>query len=277
MHTTVSVITLHKGRPHHLLRLLEGLSRDGFAGDFVLAEMGLPTPLPALPFAVTQITVDGDRLPLAAARNAGRRAARGDRFVFLDVDCIPSRGCIHELAQVSQRHDALICAQVCYLKAQVADGWTEADLFTGSSAHLDRLFPASGVGPAAHPGLFWSLAFAVRSKTFDSLGGFDESFTGYGGEDTDFAFRASDSGVPVLMCADARAFHQPHDSFEPPLQHFVDIMRNATLFRRRHGTWPMQGWLDGFEAAGLITRIAGDDYRILRSPTSAEVSAARVS
>ena len=33
-----------------------------------------------------------------------------------------------------------------------------------------------------------------------------------------------------------------------------DIVRNARIFHRRWGWWPMHGWLAGFEQAGLITR-----------------------
>ena len=255
---------------------MEGLSRSGFDGDFVLAEMGPKTPLPGLPFDVTQIAVDGEDLPLAAARNAGRNAASGERLVFLDVDCIPSQSCIRELTTAVQRHDALVCAQIRYLDTRVPDGWTQADLIAVSKTHADRPFPANGIIAAAHPGLFWSLAFSIRSGTFDGLGGFDETFTGYGGEDTDLAFRAHDEGFPVLMCADAIAFHQPHESFEPPVQHFADIIRNASLFRDRHGIWPMQGWLDGFAAFGLIERHADGGINILRVPNAQDLAKARL-
>ena len=276
IHSDISVITLHKDRPRHLRRLIEGLTRDGFTGDLVIAEMGSVTPLPSLPFAVTQLDVRGGVLPLAKARNAGRAAATGSRLVFLDVDCISANGMVSVLADVLEQHDAFVCAQVRYLREDVRNGWTEADLVASSEMHPDRVFPTSGVQAVAHPGLFWSLAFAVRANTFDRLRGFDETFTGYGGEDTDLAFRAHDAGIPLLLCADATAFHQPHDSFEPPLQHFTDVMRNASLFRERHGAWPMQGWLDGFQTLGLIERAAAGGYRIVRAPTAQEIAAARV-
>ncbi|WP_409241961.1 glycosyltransferase family 2 protein, partial [Caballeronia sp. INML3] len=38
--------------------------------------------------------------------------------------------------------------------------------------------------------MFWSLNFACHLNTFEQIGGFDDAYTGYGGEDTDFAFRA---------------------------------------------------------------------------------------
>ena len=73
----------------------------------------------------------------------------------------------------------------------------------------------------------------------------------------------------------AGAFHQYHDSFEPPFQHFEDIVRNAELFRNRWNMWPMEGWLTGFEQAGLIRR-DGTAITILQQPGPALIESARV-
>jgi GT2 family glycosyltransferase len=124
-------------------------------------------------------------------------------------------------------------------------------------------------------GLFWSLVFAIRSARFSALGGFDEAFTGYGAEDTDFGFRAKQAGLPLLFMGGAGAFHQHHDIFDPPVQHLADIVRNARLFYQRWKVWPMEGWLAAFKEMGLIAR-AGDMITLLRQPTIDEVAQARV-
>jgi hypothetical protein len=36
------------------------------------------------------------------------------------------------------------------------------------------------------------------------------------------------------------------------VQHLHDIIRNAAIFHRRWGWWPMTGWLREFERRGLI-------------------------
>ena len=62
--------------------------------------------------------------------------------------------------------------------------------------------PISAKRPCAGnqiPGYFWSLAFAMRRVHFESVGGFNESFIGYGAEDTDFAFRATCSGLDLAF------------------------------------------------------------------------------
>jgi hypothetical protein len=124
------------------------------------------------------------------------------------------------------------------------------------------------------PGCSGPWPFAVRRTSFERLGGFDETFRGYGGEDTDFAFRARDAGVPLLFTGSTRAFHQHHAIHDPPLNHFYDIVANAERFHARHRFWPMEGWLDAFAGMGLIEPPgAGPHLRVIRAPSEAEIAA----
>lgn len=275
----VSVITLNKNRRRHLLRLLEGLSRGPMPADCIVVEMGGDTaalPDPGCPLHRVDLPSKG--LLLAAARNAGRAAASGETLIFLDVDCIPSADLVAGLTAAVAEHDGLVCCEIRYLPlGAVTDGWTEQDLDRVGLQHPARVFPARGIVPADKPGLFWSLAFAVRAATFDRLGGFDEGYDGYGAEDTDLAFRASELGIPILFAAGPRAWHQHHPSCDPPLQHFSDIVRSARRFHARHGLWPMEGWLDAFGERGLIAWGRSDGLTVLRMPTPDEIIAARVS
>ncbi|MGU3385245.1 glycosyltransferase family 2 protein [Methylobacterium sp. D53M] len=276
---SVAVITLNKGRRAHLTRLLEGLGRGDPPDRCVVVEIGDDAaPYPALPFSVERVPFPRAGLPLAAARNAGRRAAGADTLIFLDVDCIPSAELVAGLSRAVAERDGLICCEIGYLPAgAVVDGWRETDLARLSAPHPVRAFPPAGtVAPAPQPGLFWSLAFAVRAATYDRLGGFDETFSGYGAEDTDLAFRAERAGVPILFLGGPRAYHQHHPGYDPPLQHFRDIVANAARFHDRHGIWPMDGWLDGFARLGLIAADRSTGIVVHRDPTPGEMAAARL-
>ena len=274
----VDVVTLNKGRRAHLLRLLDGLGRGTPPASCTIVEMGGDAAdLPAQTNPVHRLMLDGEALPLAAARNAGASRSSGDHLVFLDVDCIPSSGLVDGFDHVLSEHDGLVCCPIRYLPAgTVGDSWREAELRRAGRLHPARDFPLSGVRQVDNAGLFWSLAFGVRRATFDRVGGFDTSFAGYGAEDTDLAFRARDAGVPLLFSGGFDAFHQHHPAYDPPLQHFADIIRNATLFRQRHGLWPMEGWLDAFAAAGLIDPDRSGGLCVLREPSPAEIAAARL-
>lgn len=272
----VSVLTLVKGREGHLANLLAGLARGTRMPDrLVVVDMGeAPAAIPPLPFPVLHHRMPDPGLPLARARNAAAALAETPLLVFLDVDCIPAANLVAALAADAAAQDALICCEIRYLPPGVTDT-AEPALLAAGQPHAERRFPAAGIVPEANAGLFWSLAFAVRQAAFERLGGFDEGFTGYGGEDTDFAFRARDAGLPLLFTASTLAFHQHHTVHEPPLQHFADIVANAARFRARHGFWPMDGWLDAFARMGLIAPPYGEALRVLRAPTAAEVAAAR--
>lgn len=274
----VGVVTLNKGRRAHLLRLLEGLARGEPPKSCTVVEMGADAaPLPSYPYPVRRVAIDDGALPLAAARNAGAAAASGETLVFLDVDCIPSVNLVAGYERTLAAHDGLVCCPIRYLPAgAVRDGWREAELREVGRPHPARRFPEDGVTPVANAGLFWSLAFGVRRATFERIGGFDSGYTGYGAEDTDFAFRARDLGVGLFFAGGFEAFHQHHAAFDPPLQHFDDILRNARRFEARHGIWPMEGWLDAFAARGLIAADRGAGLRVIRAPDPAEIAAARL-
>lgn len=274
----VSVLTLVKDREAHLRNLLAGLAAGQRWPDrCVVVDMGeQPLELPTLPFPVTLHRLPQAGLPLAAARNAAARLAGTPALIFLDVDCIPAPDLVAGLAEDVARVAALVCCEVRYLPARAATfGLDVQRLQACGKPHPLRQFPAAGMRAEANAGLFWSLAFATRRSVFEQLGGFDETYVGYGAEDTDLAFRARNAGVPLLFTASTRAFHQHHPVYDPPLQHFADIVANANRFRRRHGVWPMDGWLRAFAAMGLIAPppVQGS-LTVLRHPTATEIAAA---
>ncbi len=270
--TGPSVLTLVKNRAAHLEQLVEGLRRSATPPvELVVVDMSdAPVAIADTDFPVIIRRLDGDGLPLARARNLAAEAASGDRLVFLDVDCIPLADCLTRLDDVLAAHDALLCADIRYLGPGDADGWSEASLLARGCSHPVREFPAIGFRREPNPGLFWSLAFAIRAERFRSLGGFDEAFVGYGAEDTDFGFRVAEAGLPLLFVGGAVACHQHHAGHQPPVQHLDDILRNAALFRARWGRWPMEGWLDEFERLGLIDR-ASDRLSRRRATTTADL------
>jgi GT2 family glycosyltransferase len=184
--------------------------------------------------------------------------------------------CIGRLVKELDRSDGLLCADIRYLGPDDArQAWTETELLASGRPHSARDFPESGAREEANPGLFWSLAFAIRRGRFGALGGFDERFEGYGAEDTDLGFRAAKAGLPLVFVGGAIACHQYHESYEPPVQHVRDIVRNAQLFHDRWGRWPMEGWLKAFDRIGLV-EWRSDALALRRLPTSDDFAAARV-
>lgn len=272
----VSVLTLVRGRATQLDRLVEGLCRQTVPPDrFVVAFMQPDPPvLPALPFPVAMVHVPGEPMRLASARNRAASSAEDGLLVFLDVDCIPAPGLVAAFAAAAATHPGLLLGDVLYLPEGGAD-------LDRSPAALDRIGQRHPARPALAPGeirrepdhgALWGLGFALPAALWRQAGGMDERYTGYGGEETDFAARLARLQAPVHWVAGARAWHQHHPVHIPPLQHFTHIVRNAQLFHASWGRWCMEYWLGQFRDMGLVDWSA-NRLAVLRSPSDAECRA----
>jgi GT2 family glycosyltransferase len=259
-----AVITLARGRHEHL-RHQAAAVRAVAPEAYVVVAMADPEIGTIVPDAeLVSIGLDRNALPLAAARNAGaaRAIALGaELLVFLDVDCVPESGCVRRYAEVAEERDGLLCGPVGHLPPGPLPG----DLRRASRVPSVRPLPGEAeVVRAASWELFWSLSFAVRAVTWARIGGFCEAYRGYGGEDTDFARAAHEAGVPLWWVGGAWAHHQHHEGGGVPFDRVEDVVRNATLFHDRWGTWPMTGWLRAFEERGLA-RFRDGRWRCVRS------------
>ncbi|MDU0479617.1 galactosyltransferase-related protein [Staphylococcus chromogenes] len=228
------------------------LQRYWPAVEHGMVALSAETQIPAGVECVAKLA--GARPNLAQARNlAGDwAAARGDAVVFLDADCLPGPELLDRYAVDL---GAVLSGPVTYLP-EGADLHQLAEL---TAPHEVRPNPRAGDNPLATEqeyDLFWSLSFALPAALWRrcraDFGGFDEGFTGYGGEDTDFGWQLRAHGIPMRWCGGAHAYHQWHPVSRPPWEHLADIVRNANYFQEKWGKWPMQGWLDEFEAAGAI-------------------------
>lgn len=277
---TVSVLTIARGRAEHLANVIRGLTRQAVPPlELVIAVMdNAPyTGLPEAPFPIRQALVPGNPVRLSAARNAAAAMAAGDDLVFLDVDCIPEPDLVGDYAAALRWVDGLVMGEVRYLPAGAnAPGWTYDAFEAVAEKHCDRQGPPTGAELAVCTDYrcFWSLNFAMRAATFDRLGGFDESYVGYGGEDTDFGRVVQTAGVPILWRRGAIVFHQHHTHFMPPVHHLRTVLANAQTFRRKWGEFTMGHWIHCFEMMGLVQRV-GTEYRILREPGEADFAISR--
>lgn len=264
--TRVAVTTIAHGRGDHLAAQHRSLAAGGrVPDDYLVVAMDDPSLEPAtvdgLRRRVERVGRDAVGLPLARARNRGIEDAfrsGADVVVALDVDCLAGHDLVASYADVAlRRPDAVWSGPVTYLPPSPG-GYDLSRLPALDDPHPARPDPAPGeehVG--GRPDLFWSLSFALSREAWSRAGAFCEEYVGYGGEDTDFGHQVAAAGVGLGWVGGARAYHQHHPTTDPPVQHVDDILRNGALFARRWGRWPMEDWLEAFEARGLVRRVDG--------------------
>lgn len=265
----VAVVTVAHGRHDHLARQRRSLEDSTRPPDeHVVVAMDDPE-LERSGVAGASIGTTALGLPLAAARNLGARAALelgADVLIFLDVDCLAGSSLVDAYARTAESEPETVWSgPVTYLDPPPEQGYDLARLGELDSPHPAR--PAPGAGErftSADPDLFWSLSFACSATAWTRTGGFCEDYVGYGGEDTDFGRLVDAAGLDLGWLGSARAFHQWHPVSRPPVEHLVDIVRNAELFRSRWGAVPMLGWLRAFEELGLATVDARGRWHLTR-------------
>jgi GT2 family glycosyltransferase len=218
----VSVIVTHYAQPGELARTLAALARQDHPADrleIVVADDGSPE-APAVPDGVTLVRQEDRGFRAAAARNLGVAASTGDVLCFLDADTTPEPGYVRALTRLP----ALLPEAVTVGRRRHAD-------FAGLGPDV----PVAEAGPARElPEPAWLRAEYARTENllraddrgyrfaigavlacsrafFDEVGGFDETFSAYGGEDWEWVHRAWQAGAVLAHVPDAAAWHDGPD------------------------------------------------------------------
>ncbi len=264
-----SIVTIVKGRRKQLANLLLSIKASTIIPtdiQIVCMDEADSISIPDGLNVNIQLMDDAHELPLAAARNMGVNATQTTNVIFIDVDCIVSPTLFANMLMNLQTEN-IIAAYPLYLQV-VPDAGTYADLISIAVPHPAREHIPVGQ-PVPHL-QFWSLIFAIRKETYEKIGGFDESFTGYGAEDTDFAMMFHKAGIEQIFVTDY-VLHQYHDKHDPPLNHFDSIVENAKRYQQKWNVLPMQRWLKAFEAMDLIKINQVDNITVIKKPTEKQI------
>ncbi|CAM3180182.1 glycosyltransferase family 2 protein [Paracoccus nototheniae] len=273
--TTVSALTIACGREAHLKNIIRGFQAQTHPPiELIIGVMQDSdyTDLPATDFPIRQIRVTEDELPLSAARNAVADAAQGEVLVFVDVDCLPDPGFIASYLARMGGERGLFMGEVLYLPDGATGAGLDFDRFAAIGVrHSDRQGPPERIERCPDYRCFWSLNFAMHRADWQAGPGFDEQFTGYGGEDTDFGRALSEQGIPIWWIRGGRVYHQYHPHCMPPVHHLHSVLRNTEIFASKWGHRTMEHWLYAFQLMGLI-RNTPAGLELLREPGPADLA-----
>ena len=264
---TFSIVTIVKGRRPQLANHLASCSRANVLPlEHIVVAIDGPSditpPNKTYPLRIEPLsTTEADILPLAKSRNKGINSATSEIVIVLDVDCIVSPSLFQTFLDKLEKN-TITSAYPYYLSRVPNHTEKYANLKQESVLHPSRKRIKPEI--AIDPRLFWSLAFCGYKMDLLAAGGFDETFTGYGSEDTDFAVSLSEKGMSFTFVEDV-VLHQYHDKYDPPLNYLQDIVVNAQHYKAKHGVWPMEGWLKKLQHAGFIAWTE-DNLKITKQP-----------
>ena len=227
----VSLILSSYNQPNCLRLVLAGLAaQDDLDFEAIIADDGSDADTPELvaalaaeaPFPTTFVTQRHTVFRKARILNQAARAASGDQFIFCDGDCVP----FHDFIAVHRRHyrpRAYCVGGYVYLDLEQSQSLTPDAVRRG--AHEAFLTPAERrrlgwvhwkncfyrwVGTRDKPKMLGG-NFSVGRQVFEEVDGFDESFDGFSGEDSDIRNRLNNvTARSISLWSAAHVCHLDH-------------------------------------------------------------------
>ena len=217
----ISFVVLTYNRTDALLAVLRSLARQcNEDHQVIIADDGsrqdqvqmLFDHCPAFKCPVLHVWHPDKGFTIARARNLAASHATGEYLVFLDGDCIPSRGFVAQHERIAeagcfvngsrvllnQRMTAQVINNVVDLPAQPVSFWLRARL-RGDANKLSHLVSWPRKLLRVKKSFKWrgirGCNLGVWKKDFLNVNGFDESFEGWGHEDADFVLRLNHLGI----------------------------------------------------------------------------------
>lgn len=170
--------------------------------------------------------------------NQALREARGETLIFLDGDCVPHKGYIRDHLEAQEKGRYLAGRRVelgpklskQLTPEQVRRGFFDypkwpliKSVLEKDSEHLQRSIRIPSPWLRAKLGMnriddLKGCNYSVSKKALEAINGFDESYEGYGREDTDVEIRLQNLGFTIKsMKGVALQFHvwHPRREFTP--------------------------------------------------------------
>lgn len=165
---------------------------------------------------------------LSAARNAGLGAATGDLIWFLDDDLLPLPGTLerHRAAHDGAGEVMLLgpcdVAPGIELYEAARDFWAEHNELRTQGDRIERF------------DLIATANGSLSTELLRSVGGFDETFVGYGLEDFELALRLLQTGIRVHFDSEAGCWHYSAATERLERLRRRETGRNTVHFIRLH-------------------------------------------
>lgn len=187
-----------------------------------------------------------ENLGLNGGKNLGQKQALGEYVFFLDSDTVVDKNILSELVKVAKSDPkiGIVCPKMYYFdqKDIIWYAGVKLDLFTSRTDNIGHDEKDKGQYDVISETLFAPTAYLVTRKAVDKLRGHEELFfMTYG--DTDYGFRAIETGYKVMFCPKAKLWHRLGKDentksirglgFNLPMRAYY-FARNRVVFMKRH-------------------------------------------
>jgi GT2 family glycosyltransferase len=249
--TEISLIISTYERPGALEQVLRGVQRQAeLPGEILVADdgSGLATReligawQNKLPVPLRHLRQEHDGFRKTIILNKTLAAARGAYIVLLDGDCVPHRQFIADHTRLAERN-FWVQGRRCFVREKfteqfepgatpVVPWWLAGRI--GGLAKAIRLPIPIVRRDTAQRGII-GCNMGIWRDDLVAINGFDEEFTGWGGEDSDLGTRLYNLGRPrKFVYGHAVVFHLDHPSqdrgrFDAALRRVEEVMRSKKV------------------------------------------------
>jgi glycosyltransferase involved in cell wall biosynthesis len=205
-----------------------------------------------------------------AARNAGARLATAPILIFIDSGTLAGPGLVrgHIAAHAGSTERCAVMGYCYGYNAFRERQWVPDQFDTLRPEEIVRRYgerdefadvreqefgwgggdPMKWVLPWI---FFFTMNCSVPTADFWAVGGFDEMFHSWGGEDLELAYRLYHNGSAMMLSRDAWTIELPKD--RPLKQLLYSLMRNGRLFLEKHREPFIELLADGYMSVRFAT------------------------
>ena len=204
---TFSVVIPTRDRADALRACLEALAQQNYPTDrfeVIVVDDASRSPFPdAAAFAdrlnLTVLRRDRSAGP-GFARNCGAAHATGEFVAFTDDDCAPAIDWLKNLAA------RFASGRQHLIGGRVINALTQNPYSTAAHVILDVVYEYYDP-EAGRPNFFPTSNFALATKQFREIGGFDEKWPLAAAEDREFCYRWLRRGLQMVYASEAKVYH----------------------------------------------------------------------